>query len=160
MSKLWPAIIAPSSGANGPEALRTGARYWPLLLLLGACQSGDLQLADAWVRAAPDGRALGAAYLDLRNEGPDISLVAVSSDVHAMASFHETVLIDGAHRMRAVEALEIGAGERLSLAPGGLHIMLMRAARELRAGDLVELRFEAVDGRQFLIEATVRREAP
>lgn len=128
--------------------------------MLGACQSGDLLLADAWVRAAPDGRALGAAYLEIHNQGPAVSLVAVSSDVHASASFHETVLIDGAHRMRSVAALEIGSGDRLRLTPGGLHIMLMQPSRPLRAGDFVELRFEAADGRQFEIAATVRREAP
>lgn len=140
--------------------MRSGTSIWPLLLLLGACQAGDLHLADAWVRAAPDGRALGAAYLEINNAGPDISLIKVSSDVHDMASFHETVLIDDAHRMRSVAALEIGSGERLRLAPGGLHIMLMQPTRPLQAGDLVNLRFDSADGQQFEIAALVRREAP
>lgn len=128
--------------------------------MLAACQSGEPQFADAWVRAAPDGRALGAAYLAIRNNGPPIRLVAVASDAHEAAGFHETTLTDGTSKMRAIGALDIGAGEALSFKPGGGHIMLMKPTRRLSVGDTITLRFEAEDGRHFETVAIVRREAP
>jgi len=45
-------------------------------------------------------------------------------------------------RMRALEAIEVPAGASVRLAPGGNHLMLMRPARALRAGDLVRIEFE------------------
>lgn len=131
-----------------------------LLLCLGACSEVDPQFEQAWVRAAPDGRALGAAYLQIDNSGPAMVLLRVSSDAHRDASFHETVLANGMSRMRALQSLSLERGEQLRLVPGGVHIMLMGPQRSLQVGDIIQLSFEAKDGRRFSVPARVQREAP
>lgn len=160
MSTHWPGTIAHCLRASGPDGLAKARISLALLWILAACQGGDLQVTDAWVRAAPDGQALGAAYLELRNEGPAVRLVSVASDAHAAASFHETRLVDGISRMREVPVLELGPGKTLQFMPGGLHIMLMQPLRPLAVGETITLRLKAEDGRQFTTVATVRREAP
>ena len=55
---------------------------------------------------------------------------------------HEMRMDGGMMRMRALEAIEVPAGASVRLAPGGNHLMLMRPARALRAGDRVRIEFE------------------
>lgn len=68
----------------------------------------------------------GAAYLELANEGEgDDRLVSVASPCAADVQLHETVIEDDVARMReATRGFSIEAGSRLSLAPGGKHLML------------------------------------
>ena len=44
-------------------------------------------------------------------------------------------------KMRAVEKIDVGAGQTVELRPGGYHIMFLNLKRELKAGDFVNLTF-------------------
>ena len=125
-----------------------------------ACSDQGVRVEDPWIRAAPDGSALGAAYFVIENDGPGLSLEGVTSDAHAQASIHETQLNDGISRMRHIESLAIGRGERVRFAPGGLHVMLMRPQRALRVGDSVTLTLAFSNGRPLPVSVPVRRDPP
>lgn len=117
-----------------------------------------LSVRDAWVRAAPPGAGMTAAYLVVANPGPEPAfLVGASSPAFAMAEVHETVVVDGVSRMRHRPRVEVPAGGEAALAPGGLHVMLMRPNGEMPAGGSVILVLAFEDGRTVTVDAPVRR---
>jgi copper(I)-binding protein len=110
-------------------------------LAAAAERVGGLVVADPWIRATVVAGRPGAAYFTLRNEGaaPD-RLVDVSAPVAGHAMLHETTLsADGVARMEHVIALEVPAGGAVTLAPGGLHVMLMDLKEALTPGGEIQL---------------------
>lgn len=99
----------------------------------------------AWSRATPPTATVAAAYLTLDNRGrkPD-RLLSVSSPRAARVEVHAIVHEGNVAKMRRVDPLHVAAGEKLTLEPGGIHIMLMGLASPLVAGERVPLllRFE------------------
>jgi copper(I)-binding protein len=71
-------------------------------------------------------------------------LVDASSDRAAMVHLHSVEEQDGVSKMRAIDAVEIPAGQRVTLAPKSTHVMLMGLDSPLVAGQtfVVTLRFE------------------
>lgn len=99
---------------------------------------GGLVLSDAWARASVT--ATGAAYLTVENTGSsDDTLVEVRSDAAETVELH-TMTMDGmVMKMRKLDKLDVKAGETVKLAPGGLHIMLIRLKEPLGEGMSVPL---------------------
>lgn len=103
----------------------------------------DLKVESAWARASA-GRT-GAAFVTVFN-GSGISdrLVGVQSPVATDAMVHRSFEEDGTMKMEHVVAVDVGAGQRVEMKPGGLHIMLVGLKQPLRKGDQfpLSLRFE------------------
>jgi copper(I)-binding protein len=57
--------------------------------------------------------------------------------------------------MQSLETLEIGGESRLSLAPGGTHIMLLEPRQALLPGANVRLELHFDDGSVLLLDAPV-----
>ena len=114
----------------------------PALLLLAACgQNGepDIQLGNAWARPTR-GDAPGAVYVAINNKGSaDDRLVGAFSDHSAMAMVHQSELVDGVARMRMAGEINIPAGSRIEMVPGGTHVMLEGLQAPLRTGDQFDL---------------------
>jgi periplasmic copper chaperone A len=116
-----------------------------LLLLPLPALAGELLVEDAWIRAAPPGARMLAAYAVIENRGEaPRKLLGASSDRFGLVEMHRTVHIDGVARMREVESVEIPAGGEAALEPGGLHLMLMRPVSDVTEGETIvfELRFD------------------
>jgi copper(I)-binding protein len=99
-----------------------------------------------------------AVYMIIRNDGRDPDrLTAASTDVARAVELHETRLDGGVMRMAQVPAIEVPAGGRVELKPGGYHVMLIGLQRELKAGERfpVTLRFEKSGS--VTVEAEVRQ---
>ena len=117
-----------------------------------------LSARQAWVRTAPPGRAMTAAYLVIANPGPAPAvLTGVTSPRFGLAEIHETVVVDGVSRMRHRPRVEIPAGGEIALVPGGLHIMLMQPVDGMPSDGSVNLTLSFEDGRTLLVEASVGR---
>lgn len=97
-------------------------------------QSGDIRVVDAWSRAAMAGRN-GALFLTVIDKGAADKLVGVSSPVAETAELHESLVDQGIMKMRKVADLPVSADKPLTLAPGGLHIMLLSLKQPLKEGD-------------------------
>ena len=99
-----------------------------------------LAVEDAWIRAAPPGAMMTAAYAKLRNDGPrPLSIDGAFGAGFASAELHRTIVENGISRMQHGQALELAPGARGALEPGGWHLMLFRPSRPLKAGDRVPL---------------------
>jgi len=130
-----------------------------LATVMPACSAASrpaLSAQDAWVRATP-GADVAAAYLTLHNGGTQPVVVnGISSPAAGAAMIHESTLVNGQSTMRAHEPLQIGAGETVRFAPGGLHIMLHMLKRPLAAGDEVPLVLRLEGGGSLTVTARVR----
>jgi len=128
------------------------------LLPLASLAAEPLKVVDPWIRAAPPGARMLAAYATIENPAEQtVELVGASSDRFGLVEFHRTVQIDGVARMRQVEVLEVSSGEPVVLEPGGLHIMLMRPASSVTEGETISIVLKLGDGRTQAIDFTVRR---
>ena len=102
---------------------------------LARAQPGSIEVSDAWARATA-GSSPGGAFMTIVNTGTsDDRLVAASTTVAQTAELHETKDENGVMKMTPVPALEIKAGTRVTLAPGGLHIMLTGLKAPLKQGE-------------------------
>ena len=119
--------------------------------------AGDLSVEDAWIRLPPP-NANTAGYMTLVNGGDSpIRITGVRSDGIERLELHDTTIEYGVARMQPIKEIEIPAGERVTLAPRGLHLMLIRPGA-LKEGATVELVF-SVEGQDDLqVEVPVRRE--
>lgn len=125
-------------------------RFLPLALLLAAAPAWacpGLEATEAWIRQAPPGAMMTAAYARLRNAGDQLLRIdGAFGAAFAGAELHRTVVENGISRMRHGEPLELLPGATAELAPGGWHLMLMRPSHPLKAGEQVPIALKC--GRQ------------
>jgi len=126
-------------------------------LLLCACMSlaaagGGLLVKHAWVREAPTGASMMAAYLEIENPtGRDIALVSVDSPTFAHVMLHRSVTVDGVARMLHKDSITVPAHSAVALEPGSYHLMM-----HLVAGDKVQFVLHFADGSSLTVTAEVK----
>ena len=98
-----------------------------------AAASDIFSFSEMQLRATVAGIPSSAAYLKITNNGvSDDRLIAVKAAIAQRVEIHSMEMDNGVMRMRAVDGgLAIAAGESVTLAPGGLHIMLMGLTTDL-----------------------------
>jgi copper(I)-binding protein len=128
-------------------------------LVIACCalaQSAALTVQDAWARQVP-GSEVAAVYLTVRNStAKPITIVGVESPAASHAMIHETQNNGGQSQMRPHEQLVVPAGQAISLAPGGLHIMLHGMKQSAAVGQTVPLMLLLADGNKVAVAAVVR----
>jgi len=102
---------------------------------------GDIEVSGAFARATLPNAPVGGAYMTITNTGDtDDRLTAVASDVAGAVELHEMTLVGDVMNMRPVEdGIVIPAGETVTLAPGGLHVMFMGLNQAFVEGECVEI---------------------
>ena len=101
------------------------------LLLVPPPAIGQAVTFDAWARATAPGATTGAIYGWLENVSDEpLHLQSAHFDGAGHVMLHRTLERQGIMRMIHAE-IELAPGETVGLAPGGLHIMLMRLAEPL-----------------------------
>ena len=96
-------------------------------------QTGQLEIKTPWARATPGHAENGAAYLTIVSPTAD-RLTAASSPVAKKAELHTMSMEGGVMRMRPLTAIDIPAGQTVTLGPGVMHIMLLGLTQPLRQG--------------------------
>lgn len=115
-------------------------------------------VSGVYARAVPPGQPNGAMFMELVNgSNTDHALVAAESEVAEAVELHNHIMDGGMMRMRRVERIDVGAGESVTLRPGGLHLMLIGLARQLEPGQQVDLTLVFEDGSRIRVEAPVRK---
>lgn len=130
-----------------------------LLLLAGtAGAQPTVFVEEPWVREAPPGTPVNAAYMVLRNDGEeDARIVSVDADGFRSAEMHETIEEDGNMGMRPLDGLTVPAGNSVSLEPGGRHLMLRDADQRVTEGDWVTVYLHLENGALIEVTAQVRQ---
>lgn len=119
-----------------------------LMLAAGAhaTEAQHVRASGAWIRVLPGDLPAGA-YVTLENTGDQAaSLRGAHSPNYADAMLHQSSSAGGVSRMSMVNELAIPAHGKVELAPGGYHLMLMKAAAPVKIGDKVKLTLSFGDG--------------
>jgi copper(I)-binding protein len=110
------------------------------LALAGAAQAaevkaGSLALSNLEIRSAPKGVPTTAAYLTIANTGKAADkLLSVDCACAAAAMMHESQNRGGVASMAMLTAVDVPAGDKVTFAPTGLHIMLVGLKAPLKQG--------------------------
>ncbi len=100
---------------------------------------GDLAVGHPYSVETPPGAPTGAGYLSIRNEGTSADrLLEIRADLPRVEIHTTDVDTAGVARMRQVEAVDIPAGETVTFAPRGLHVMFMGLTAPLVAGEVID----------------------
>ncbi len=115
-----------------------------ILLAVVACgEPGAMEVEDAWGRTSPASANNAAFYVTVHNAtSTEQRLVGASSDRCEMVQIHLSEVDDqGVMRMRPADAVvrTIAPGERMSMEPGGLHVMCMGVSAPLVIGEMIPL---------------------
>ncbi|MFP5418581.1 MAG: copper chaperone PCu(A)C [Gammaproteobacteria bacterium] len=101
-----------------------------------AVGAASIGVTGAWARATVPGQSVGGAYMQIRTDA-DARLIGASSLVASRVEVHEMKMDGDVMRMRELKVLDLPKGKTVSLAPGGLHLMLMNLKKPIAAGDVV-----------------------
>ena len=116
------------------------------------------QVRDGWLRLPPGRMPMLAGFGRIENTcAVPVTIVGVSSPAFADTSLHETRIVDGVSRMRALPELRIAPGNAATLKPGGMHLMLMQPRAPLKPGSKVAVEFALKDGGTLRGEFVVRK---
>ena len=116
---------------------------------------------EGWVRLMPGGMPMQAGFGRIQNDCPmPLTIIAARSPAYGSVQLHETRIVDGISRMRAVPELRLAPDDTVVLNPGGLHLMLMQPHQPLKPGSKVAIEFELLDGGILRGEFEVRKPAP
>lgn len=113
------------------------------LLLPASALSEEIAVTDPWARASITASRPAAAYMTFESSTGD-RLIGITTPVAKNVVIHAVREEDGINRMVHLPALDIPAGEPVTLAPGGMHAMLMELDAKLVEGESfpMTLRFE------------------
>lgn len=92
--------------------------------LAAVAQSAPVKVEGAWARATVQGQKGTGAFMSLTSKDAT-QLVGVSTPVAGVAEVHEMKMDGDVMKMRALPLLDLPAGKKVDLKPGGYHIMLM-----------------------------------
>jgi periplasmic copper chaperone A len=121
---------------------------------------GALHIAHPWARATAQGQRIGGAYLQIDNGGAADRLLSVRGDVADALQLHSMTLKDNVMHMREVDAIDVPAGGKVKLEPGGLHIMLLGLKAPLAAGSSFPLTLKFEKAGELKVEVKVESGMP
>ena len=131
------------------------------LIVLTGCQAAAaeprIETSGAWGRPSPMMDKAGAVYVVIENKGNVADrLVGASSTAAKMVEVHESYMEGGMMKMRPIAGVDVPAGGKVELKPGGFHIMLMELVAPLQTGSkiVVNLKFEKAG--QVTVNAEIR----
>ncbi|MFN0218102.1 MAG: DUF1775 domain-containing protein [Hyphomicrobium sp.] len=139
----------PAAGQNAHElkrpapALRVAAKVAEASP--STIKAGSLTIEAPWLRATPGGASVGAGYLKITNSGAEAdTLLGASFPFAGRTEVHEMTMDGEVMKMRALpDGLAIRPGETVTLAPGGVHLMLLDLKSAISPGAPIkgELKF-------------------
>jgi copper(I)-binding protein len=115
------------------------------LVSLPTLAMAQVSVSDPWIRATVPQQKVAGAFMQLRS-AKAVKLVEVKSPVAGRVELHQMAMEGQTMRMRAVEAIELPAGQTVNLASGGYHVMLFDLHRQLKDGEQVPLTLVVLDG--------------
>jgi copper(I)-binding protein len=139
-----------------------------LVLALGAaslagCSSGGAAvppiISAAWARPAMGTDQPAAAYFVITNAaGQADALLSASSPAASSVELHQTLTdASGMTGMHPVARLDVPAGGRVTLEPGGYHLMIMGLSKPLEVGTSLELDLVFEHAGQVVVQAEVKQ---
>jgi periplasmic copper chaperone A len=124
-----------------------------------AAQTVAITAHDGWAREPVPSRDVTALFVVLENRGATArAVVSGESDAAAKVELHEMKMDGAMMRMSPVNQIDVPAGGKTELKPGGLHVMMFGLKKRPAPGDTLTVTLTLDDGTKVPVTATVRRE--
>jgi copper(I)-binding protein len=112
---------------------------------------------DAWARATAPGQEVAGAFMELTS-ARGAKIVGAHSPAAEHTEIHLMRMVGDRMEMRALSSLDLPAGEKVSLKPGGYHVMLIDLKQPLKPGMVVPITLEIRDAQGKADKLEVRAE--
>ena len=108
--------------------------------LAGDITAGSLKIENPWTREMPPGSKVGGGFLIVTNSGDEAdTLLSLTTSRADHGEVHEMSMDNGVMKMRELEdGLEIPAGGKVELKPGGYHVMFMGVTEGFKEGETID----------------------
>ncbi len=120
--------------ANDTKAAPMAASHVSAMVTLGS-----LELGGGFTRATLPNAPVAGGFLTITNKGTEGDrLVSAATPIAKEAQIHEMAMEGDVMKMRQLkDGVDVPAGETVTLAPGGLHLMFMGLNGAIKEGDVV-----------------------
>jgi len=108
------------------------------VLLAPPAWAASVKVENAWIREPAPGQVVVGGFMDITSQ-KDASLMQVTSPAAGKVELHEMKMQGDVMQMRPVAKIALPKGKTVKLEPGGLHLMLEKFKKPLKAGDKVPL---------------------
>ncbi len=118
-----------------------------------------LEVSGAWARASLSSNNNSAAYMSINNPtNKQITILGASAAVIANnVELHKSFVDEkGVSRMTSIDKIVVPANSTISLAPGGIHIMLFDLKRKLVAGEKFKIILALEEMDAITVEAEIK----
>ena len=116
-----------------------------------------LDIDDAWVAEAPPVAPVMGGYMKIENETDKlISITRASCPDFETVEIHEMSMSGGMMKMREIEKLDVPAGGKVELKPGGYHLMLIKPKKPFKKGDSLTVTLHTADGQSQTVKMKVK----
>ncbi len=137
-------------------------KQWIFLLMLMTnstlAAESTIEVSDAWVREAPPGAAMLAAYMKIHNTGTENRvLTRIESPRFQHVMLHQSIVVDGIAKMHHQDSFEIPAGGTLILEPGSYHLMMPAPDNAVQRDQSIEFTLHMKNGEHITVNAIVNR---
>ncbi len=128
-----------------------------LALLIGLpISASELHVENAYVPEAPPVAPVMAGYLDLVNPtSKPITITAVQGRMFERVEIHNMSMKNGMMHMQQLEKLTIPANGKVSLSPGGYHLMLIKPKKAFHDGDTIQITLQLANGDKINLKLPV-----
>jgi copper(I)-binding protein len=115
------------------------------VLLASPAWAASVKVESAWIREPAPGQTVVGGFMDLTSD-QDASLIQASSPVAGLVELHEMKMQGDVMQMRPVTKIDLPKNKTIKLQPGGLHLMLEKLKKPIKAGDKVPLTLKIKSG--------------
>lgn len=117
---------------------------------------GSITVADGWARVSSGPNS--AIFMHMYNDGKtDDALVSAASNIAETTELHTHIKEGDVYKMRPVPHMLVNAGEKTTLKPGGLHIMLLNIKRPINEGDKVPVTLTFKSGQVIHVDLPTKK---
>jgi copper(I)-binding protein len=107
-----------------------------VLSLAGGLAHAQVKVEGAWARPTVKGQQGGGGFLAITSPVAD-RLVGGSTPAAARFELHTMSMQGDVMQMRQLDAIDLPAGQKVELKPGGLHVMFIGIKHPLAVGSKV-----------------------
>ena len=136
--------------------MKTFALLILAVVSLAACHpASNATVERPWVRLAAVPANPSAAYFTLKAGAKDETLTGVTAPAAQRTEMHESMTNGGMMTMAPLKLVAIRAGDSVTFAPGGKHVMLFGLKPAVKPGTTTPLTFTFASGRSITVQARV-----
>jgi periplasmic copper chaperone A len=125
-------------------AATTAAAEGPAKATVNTHAAAAPRIDVAWARPTVQGQAGGGGFLTITGGATADRLLGASASISKAVELHTMEMDGNVMRMRQIDGIDIPAGQRVELKPGGNHVMFVGLTQTLKNGARfpIKLRFQ------------------